>query len=183
MTIDYTRSVDSARWWWSRRGLRRAARARDLRARRLDDALGREAELLLQLLQRRRGAEGVHADALAVRADVAAPSERRRLLHRDARGHRRRQHRVAILDGLPLEELETRHAHDASTHAVLRELLVRRDAERHLAAGAQEQDLGQSTRAVGEHVGAAREPGGWRVARAIERRQRLAAEHQHDGIV
>ena len=62
-----------------------------------DDVLRREAELLLQLLQRRRRAEGLHADPCPVAADVALPAERRGLLDRHARRHRRRQHAVAVL--------------------------------------------------------------------------------------
>src|SRR5262249_53985700 len=55
-----------------------------------------EAELALQLLERRRRAEGVHADDAARRSDVALPAERGGLLDGDAGPHRGRQHVVAI---------------------------------------------------------------------------------------
>ena len=48
-----------------------------------------EAELLLQGLQRRRGTERAHADDATGRAHVSLPPERRALLDRDARRHRR----------------------------------------------------------------------------------------------
>src|SRR5260370_27550297 len=51
------------------------------------DAFGLEAELALQLLERRRGAEGLHADDAALGPDIAIPSEDRGLLDGDARLH------------------------------------------------------------------------------------------------
>src|SRR5687767_13829145 len=54
-----------------------------------DHGLRAEAELLLQLLERCRGAEGLHADRLAGGADIARPAEGGGLLDRHARGHRR----------------------------------------------------------------------------------------------
>ena len=65
----------------------------------LDDALGREPELALDLLQWRRGAEGVHADDGPARAHVAVPAERRGLLDRDPGVDRGRQHALAIFLG------------------------------------------------------------------------------------
>ena len=50
-----------------------------------DDPLRLESELALQLLERRGGAEGLHADDAAVRPDIALPAQRRALLDRDAR--------------------------------------------------------------------------------------------------
>ena len=44
----------------------------------LDDLLGGEAELLEQVLERGRGAERAHADALARRCRRTAPSRRSR---------------------------------------------------------------------------------------------------------
>ena len=53
------------------------------------DALGGEAELLLQLLQRRGSAEGSHSETNAPRADVAAPAKRAPLLDGDSRADSR----------------------------------------------------------------------------------------------
>src|SRR5262245_32964518 len=42
-----------------------------------DNPLGLEAKLALQLLERRRGAEGLHADDAALRPHVPIPSQHR----------------------------------------------------------------------------------------------------------
>ena len=57
------------------RDAHRLPRFRDLLLRRCDDILGGEAELLLQFLQRRGGAERLHADAVTARADILRPAE------------------------------------------------------------------------------------------------------------
>jgi hypothetical protein len=51
----------------------------------LDDPVGAEAELAQEVLQRGGGAEGTHADARAVQADIFRPAEDRGLLDRDPR--------------------------------------------------------------------------------------------------
>src|SRR5262249_55166880 len=89
-----------------------------------DDGVRREAELRLQLLERGGCAEGAHADDRALTADVALPAERRRLLDRDARGHRGRQHRFAVLLGLALEQRPRRHRHDTGAYALRVEALI-----------------------------------------------------------
>ena len=58
----------------SYRDAHRSPRFRDLVLRRRDDVLGSEAELLLQFLERRRGAERLHADAVTARRRHTAPS-------------------------------------------------------------------------------------------------------------
>src|SRR5205085_854905 len=68
----------------------------DERLRLGDDAVGLEAELALQLLERRRRAERLHADDAARGSNVALPAERRALLDREPRRHGRRQHTVAV---------------------------------------------------------------------------------------
>ena len=50
----------------------------------------------------------------------------------------------------------------------LLELLVRVDAERHFAAGADQDHLRLAVRSVGQHIGAARDARGRRIARAVE---------------
>ncbi len=68
-------------------------------------SVGREAELLDQLLERSRRAECVHRDDRAAVADVTVPAERGGLLDRDAGADRGRKHRVAVLLRLPVEQL------------------------------------------------------------------------------
>src|SRR5882757_6772699 len=70
-----------------------------------DNLVGLEAELALQLLERRGGAEGFHADDPAVVADIALPSQRRRLLDGNPRLDGRRQHFLAIGLRLMLEDV------------------------------------------------------------------------------
>src|SRR5208283_5340494 len=59
-----------------------------------------EPELLLQLLERRRGAKSVHADDSALRPDITIPTEGGRLLDGYAGGHVRGENAVPVLQGL-----------------------------------------------------------------------------------
>src|SRR5262249_61940595 len=51
------------------------------------DPAGFESELLLQLLERRRGSERLHPDHTPGRSGVSLPAESRSLLDRDPPGH------------------------------------------------------------------------------------------------
>src|SRR5580658_2418291 len=55
-----------------------------------DNFVRLEAKLLLQLLKRRRGSEGLHTNDAARQAHIALPSQSRALLHGDARPDRGR---------------------------------------------------------------------------------------------
>src|SRR5881296_43194 len=116
--------------------MRAPAFALELRSGGRDHVLHGEAELLLQLLQRRRRTEGLHADARALGPDVPIPPEPARLLHgypsRDVGGN----YAVPIRRRLLLEQLPRRHADDAGPHARGAELLVRLDAQGHEQLGA-----------------------------------------------
>src|SRR5207247_10611965 len=59
-------------------------------------AVGLAAQLPLQFLERRRGAERLHADDASGAADVAVPSERGPLLDRNPRRRARREDAVAV---------------------------------------------------------------------------------------
>ena len=76
-------------------------------------ALRLEPELLLQFLERRRGAKSVHADDSALCAGVAVPTEGGRLLDRYAGRHLRGEDTVPVLQGLVLEKVPGRHRHHA----------------------------------------------------------------------
>src|SRR5205085_784377 len=86
--------------------------------------LDRKPKLLLQLLQRRRRPERLHADDRPGRAHVLVPAERGRLLDRHARLHTRRDHALAVLRGLVLEHVPRGHAHHAGLDPFALELLV-----------------------------------------------------------
>ena len=81
------------------------------------------------------------------------------------------KHRVAILGRLGVEQFPARHADHAGLDALGRELFVGRHAERHLAAGADQNHVGLAVGGVGQHVAAALQPGG----RGVLRRGRASA--------
>src|SRR5712691_5964261 len=98
--------------------------------------LDQEAELLLQLLQRRGGAEGRHADRLSAQANVPLPAEGRELLNGDTRGDRRGENGFPVfrmLAAVVLEDLPGRHAHDAGLDPLGDEPFVGVHAQRQLA--------------------------------------------------
>src|SRR5213080_3230481 len=90
--------------------MRAHAFALELRSGSRDHVLHGEAELLLQLLQRRRRTERLHADARALGPDVTIPPEPARLLHGYPSRDVGRNHAVPIGLRLLLEQLPRRHA-------------------------------------------------------------------------
>ena len=85
------------------------------------------------------------------RVDPARPAEARRRLDGDLQ-HVRRQHRLAVLLALLLEELPARHRDDTRRDALLGEQVARLERRRHLGAGRDEHHVGRVD--VREHVGA-----------------------------
>src|SRR5262249_41551805 len=65
--------------------------ARQQSAGAFSDVLGREVQMLVDVDIRRRGAEALHADHVPRQADPALPTQWRRRLDGEARGHLRRQ--------------------------------------------------------------------------------------------
>ena len=65
----------------------------------------REAELLLQCLERRGGAKRAHPDDRTAKTDVAFPAEGGRLFDRHTRDHVWRQDAVPVLLGLLLDRI------------------------------------------------------------------------------
>ena len=147
-------------------------------ARDLGHAFGREPELREQLLQRRRRAERVHADHGAAVADVAVPAERRGLLDPDARLHARRQHRVAVLLRLTVEELPARHAHDPRLDALAaRARRGRPSRARPRSPSPCRMTSGVPSVSARTYAPCAT-PAAGATLRAVERRQRLARQDQ-----
>ena len=145
--------------------------------------VGGEAELGLNVFQRRRGAEGVHPDLDAVRSNVAIPAQRRGLLDRDPRGDARRQDLVAVGLVLAVEELPAGQADHTRADALAAQLLVGGERQRDLAAGGDQDHLGVAALGVGEHVAAAAQALGRGVLGAVEDRHVLAGEDQGDRLV
>ncbi len=76
-----------------------------------------EAELLEQLLSRRRLTEGGHANDSAVQANVFEPVVSDTRFHGNARGHVFRQYGFAISRILLVERVGGRHGNHARLHA------------------------------------------------------------------
>src|SRR5918999_824458 len=72
----------------------------------LHDLLGREAEVLVEVLRRTRGAEAGHPDRVAVLGRPLAPAQERGRLDRDPSAYGRRQHAVAVVVVLLREAVE-----------------------------------------------------------------------------
>ena len=161
-----------------------------LRGLHLDDLLGGldhlvwgEAELRHRVLERGRGAERVHSDRAALLADITVPTEGRRLLDRDARGHGRWQHLVAVGLVLAVEDFPAGQADHARGDAVGHELVVGLERERDLAAGRKQDHVGVARLDVCDHVAALARSLRCRVLRAVDDRHVLAGQHEGDGLV
>src|SRR5260370_619089 len=89
-----------------------------------DDLVRLEAELFLELLERRRRAEGLHADDAARLTDVALPSQGGGLFYGDASFHFGRQHPAAVSARLVIDDVPTRHRDHARTDAIGHKRLV-----------------------------------------------------------
>ena len=111
-------------------------------------------------------------------ADVAMPTLRHAGLDREPRADRRRQHRVAVLPRLGLEQLPARHRDDARLDALLQQLLPRRHDQRDFRAGGDQDQIGLAARRIGQDVGAAPQAVGRGELRAVERRHVLPRQHQ-----
>src|SRR5208337_2473517 len=101
---------------------------------RLDNSLHGETKFPLEVLERCRGPEGPHADALAIRPDILRPAKNRRLFDRDPSRNGQGQDPITVDHVLVVEQFPRRHTDDAALDALCGELLVGCDAERDLAA-------------------------------------------------
>ena len=91
-------------------------------------------------------------------ADVLAPALLDAQFDRHPPRHVGRQHGVAIGLRLGVEKLPTRQAHHAGLDAFGRQLLIGADAQRKLAAGADENHLRLAVGRIGQHVAALAAP-------------------------
>ena len=87
---------------------------------------------------------------------------------------------VAIGLVLVVEQLPRGHAHDAGLDPFGLEGLVGLDAERNLAAGGEQEDVGLAPLGIGEDVGALGQARGGGVLGAVERGEVLAGQDQGD---
>ena len=109
--------------------------------------------MLVEIAGRRRGAEAVHADEAAARAEPAIPAETGGGLHRDAR--RRTERRLLVGFCLALEQFPARHGDDRRLHALGAEKIGRCERDLDLRARRQQRDVARAHR-LAQHIGAAR---------------------------
>src|SRR5215510_10038320 len=112
-----------------------------------------EAKVPLELFERRRGPERLHADDSPRCADVTFPSKGRRLLYGDARGHLGWQHAVPVLLSLVIEDVPGRHRDYPRADTLSSELLVVFHGENDFAARGDENHFGIRAGRFGEHEG------------------------------
>src|SRR4051794_146350 len=149
-----------------------------------DDVLRGEAELLEDRRPRRRSAETLERDDVSILPDPFPPAEPDAGLDGEASLDVRREHGVAVLDGLFLEELPARHRDDPRGDALLLQLLRRLEGDPDLRArGHDDQLRGAVAVSVPEDVRTAFHPRRVAELRAIEHRQVLAAQREPDGAV
>src|SRR5712692_7228326 len=151
-------------------------------ARCIDDLIDGEAELLQQLLKRRRRAELAPRNDAAVYSRVSAPAEAGPRFDRDSSSNGRRKHRFAILYGLPLEKLPARHADDSGLYSFGLQLLVSRNAQLQLGTRAHKDYLGR-TIGIGKHVSSLLQSRSGSIFRSVHCRQRLPAEYQCNRVM
>ncbi len=114
---------------------------------------------------------------------MTLPAQRRRRFDRDPRTHRLGQHALAVSLVLALEQIPRRHADDAGLDAFELQLLKGGDAQGHLAAAGQQQQVGPASVGIRQHVGTACDTLSAGITAAVQRGQRLARQHQAGGTV
>src|SRR5215472_7780211 len=95
---------------WSDPTTIRTSASPKLLLRRGDHVLGLEAEFLLQFLEWTRCSERAHADHAPAGAGVPLPPKCRGLFDGDPGRHGGRQHSIAVLCGLIVEQFPGEHA-------------------------------------------------------------------------
>src|SRR6266850_4625046 len=143
-----------------------------------DDEVRAETEFWQEVLQWRGGAEGMHADHLALRTDVAIPAERGAHFDGNARCDGGGQNAFFVGGVLLIENFPAGHADDARLDAFGFEFFVGGDTVLEFGAGAQEDDFGLAAIGVGENVTAFGYAGSRSVFSAVERGYGLAAEDE-----
>src|SRR5215210_8272162 len=119
-----------------------------------DDAVGGEAELLVEHRVGRARAEVVEGDDLARVTDDLAPALADRRLDADPGLYTARQHPLPVGRVLLVEPLDARHRHHPRRRALGLERLPGGDREVHLRAGGDQHDLRLAVGGVGQDVAA-----------------------------
>src|SRR5260370_5409785 len=121
----------------------------------LQDSVGSEAELLLQILERCGRSKGVHANNAPFRSRIVRPAKNRSLLDRDPCGDLGRKYLIAVTLVLMFEQVPRRHADDARPDAFRFQFLVGVDPEVPPSARDHPDHLRFATFRIGHDVSAA----------------------------
>src|SRR5260370_9131038 len=116
----------------------------------LQDSVGSEAELLLQILERCGRSKGVHANNAPFRSRIVRPAKNRSLLDRDPCGDLGRNYLIAVTLVLMFEQVPRSHADDPPPDASRFQFLVGVEAEFRLPAGAHQVHLRFTTFRIGQ---------------------------------
>src|SRR5215813_3060824 len=107
-----------------------------------------ETEFLQHRFQRSGCAKSVHANALALGADIALPTKRGGHFHGNSGCNARGKNALFIAGVLLLEELPGWHAHDTGFDPFGLQLFIRLHTELNLAAAAHQDHIGLSTTSI-----------------------------------
>src|SRR6185369_8728222 len=124
----------------------------ELAQRRCGHLLGRDAEMAVKVLVGRAGAEAVHADEHAIRADDRVPALAHRGFDRDV-NLGLTDHRAARCGIRGKQQLEARHRNHPRRNAALLQKLLRLDRNRNFRAGREQRYVRLAVRG-GDLVGA-----------------------------
>ena len=103
--------------------------------------LGRDAEVLVQLLLRSRRTKAGHSDETTCSADVPLPALLDASFHRDSGRHAGWKNTVAVGLILLVKQFPTRQADNSCLYAIGGQLFVGVQADMYLAAGTDKDDL------------------------------------------
>src|SRR5271156_2768486 len=107
------------------------------------------------MLKRGRSSKALYTDIMSFGACVFRPAKIGCHFHRYSSLYLWRQNRFAVALVLIVKQLPRRHADHSRPHSFFAQLFVRVQAERDLAAGADQNDVRTSARGLRENVSAA----------------------------
>src|SRR6185369_10755688 len=137
----------------------------------------REAEMLEQSFRRRRGAESVDADNMAVQADILAPVVGYAGFDGHALATGRWQYAIAIGLRLAIEHIRARHRNDAGSDALRRQGASGLHRKVDFRAGGDKDQIERSARRIAEYVAAELDQSQLRIGTRLVR-EILAREDQ-----
>ena len=104
---------------------------------------------------RSRGAEMIHAEHLAMRADITMPALRHAGFYRQFCANRGRQYRIAIGLWLLIEQLPAWHRNYPRLDVLRQQLLPRSDNQRHFRTAGNQDQIRFAVWRIGQNVSTA----------------------------